>query len=182
MMAWKVINADIMLHRWRADMTAFRRTKDPPGVSLPWRIRSLHALAQERHGVRPRLTHARRAQHIRKEIADRMGEGTLLNNLGKIYDDLGRQEEAHVCYEQVLHILREIGNRPGEATALHNLGFRYQQGGQYDLAQRHYEESLRLRKEMGDRGGEGITLDNLGGVYSELGEEEKADGLPIDCV
>ena len=32
---------------------------------------------------------------IRKEVGARSGEGTTLNNLGSIYDDLGKTEEAH---------------------------------------------------------------------------------------
>jgi hypothetical protein len=46
---------------------------------------------------------------IRREVGDRAGEGTTLNNLGSLADALGRPEEAARYYEQALAILEEIG-------------------------------------------------------------------------
>src|SRR5439155_3843956 len=45
-----------------------------------------------------------------------------LNNLGIVYERLGRYEEAIACQQDSLTICRELGDRRGEAEALRDLG------------------------------------------------------------
>jgi tetratricopeptide (TPR) repeat protein len=52
---------------------------------------------------------------IRREKADRRGEGETLNTLGKVYDDLDQKQNALVYYEQELAIRREIRDRRRDA-------------------------------------------------------------------
>ena len=59
---------------------------------------------------------------ISREIGDRFGEATALNNLGVVYERQGRPEQAAVCHEQALALFRRSGDRSGEARALGNLG------------------------------------------------------------
>ena len=53
---------------------------------------------------------------IHREVGDRSGEGTTLNNIGTIYDNLGQQDEALDTYQQALAIRREVGDRYGEGV------------------------------------------------------------------
>jgi tetratricopeptide (TPR) repeat protein len=51
------------------------------------------------------LKYYEQALRIRREVGDRGGEGTTLNNLGGVYDDLGQKQEALKYYEQALRTI-----------------------------------------------------------------------------
>ena len=59
---------------------------------------------------------------ILREVGDRAGEGTTLNNIGEVYRALGDNRRALETYEQALAIWREVGNRAGEGGTLNNIG------------------------------------------------------------
>ncbi len=94
---------------------------------------------------------------ILREVGNRSGEGTTLNNLGS-WPDLGSQTGAEY-FEQALVILREVGNRSGKAR----------RSTTWDLADGWAEEQARTTtsrrshlREVGNRSGEGTMLNNLG--------------------
>ncbi|HIK50681.1 MAG TPA: tetratricopeptide repeat protein, partial [Oscillatoriales cyanobacterium M59_W2019_021] len=111
---------------------------------------------------------------IFQEIGDRESEGTILNNLGRVYRHLGQYPQALEYYQQALFIRREVGDRAGEGTTLNNLGLVYYSLGQYPQALEYYQQALAIGREVGDRVGEGATLNNLGLVYYNLGEYPQA--------
>ena len=99
---------------------------------------------------------------ICREIGNKEGEGTTLNNLGQIYKALGDYATAQGYLEQSLIIRREIGDKAGkEGTTLNNLSPIYDARGDYATAQGYLEQSLSIRCEIGDKAGEGTTLNNL---------------------
>ena len=61
-----------------------------------------------------------------------MREGTTLNNIGGVYDDLGDSRQALTMYEEALTIWREVGTE-GEGTTLNNIGEIYGLGEQRAL-------------------------------------------------
>src|SRR5438876_908987 len=63
-----------------------------------------------------------RALLINREVGDRQGEGSTLNNLGRVFDDLGEHTKAKAVFEQALYIFRELGRLRGEGWTLNNLG------------------------------------------------------------
>ena len=107
---------------------------------------------------------------------ERRTEGTLINNIGLVYDDLGRKEEALDHYQQALAIRREVGDRGGEGTTFNNIGSVYNSLGRKQEALDHYQQALAIYREVGDRRGEGTTLNNIGGVYDEPGAEGGGPG------
>ncbi len=114
----------------------------------------------------------------------RQDEGTLLNNIGLVYDNLGERRRALEVYEQALAISREVGGRAGEATTLNNIGLVYDNLGDRRRALEVYEQALSIRREVGDRAGEAATLNNIGAVYYALGDRRRAlevyeQALPI---
>jgi len=106
--------------------------------------------------------------------AQRKDEGTLLNNIARVYDALGQREKALTQYEQALAIMREVGDRSGEGTTLNNIAAVYSALGQKEKALEQYEQALAIMREVGDRSGEGTTLNNIARVYDALGQREKA--------
>ena len=111
---------------------------------------------------------------IYREIGDRNGVGSSLNNLGSVYDNLGQYQKAIEFYQQSLAILREIGDRNGVGSSLNNLGIAYLSLGQYQKAIEFYQQSLLIAQEIGDRSSEAYSLGNLGIAYRNLGQYQKA--------
>jgi tetratricopeptide (TPR) repeat protein len=120
------------------------------------------------------LDYYEQALVIRREVGDRSGEGTTLNDLGLLYRNLGKMQDTLDYYEQALVISREVGNRSGEGTTLNNLGLLYSNLGKMQDALDYYEQALAIYREVGDRSGEGTTLHNLGSVYNDLGKMQEA--------
>jgi CHAT domain-containing protein/Tfp pilus assembly protein PilF len=111
---------------------------------------------------------------ISKEIGDKAGEGTTLNNIGAVYDSLGQYPKALEFYQQALAISKEIGDKAGEGTALNNIGLVYNSLEQYPKALEFYQQALAILKEIDDKATEGVTLGNIGSVYDDLGQYPKA--------
>jgi tetratricopeptide (TPR) repeat protein len=129
-----------------------------------------NALGQQQHA----LEYYEQALAILREVRDRSGEGTTLNNLGGVYDDLGQKQHALEYYEQALAIRREVRDRSGEGTTLNNLGHVYNALGQKQHALEYYEQALAIRREVRDRSGEGTTLHNIGMIYAKFGQFDVA--------
>jgi tetratricopeptide (TPR) repeat protein len=120
------------------------------------------------------LHHYQKALIMSREIGDRAGEGTTLNNISQIYRAWGRNDEALKTLEECLAIYREIGDRAGEGTTLNNISQVYDAWGRYDEALKALEESLAIRREIGDRAGEGVTLNNISAIYRVWGRYDEA--------
>ncbi|MFH7245085.1 MAG: tetratricopeptide repeat protein, partial [Spirulina sp.] len=110
------------------------------------------------------------------------GEGVTLNNIGAVYRNLGRYEQALGYYTDALAILQEVGDRAGEGVTLNNIGLVYRNLGQYEQALGYYTDALAIVQEVGDRAGEGVTLNNIGVVYNSLGQYEQALGYYTDAL
>ncbi|MEW6669962.1 MAG: tetratricopeptide repeat protein, partial [Thermodesulfobacteriota bacterium] len=67
------------------------------------------------------LTSLESALNHSKEIGDRAGEGTTLNNISQIYHARGDYDTALKYLEQSLKIRREIGDKAGTIPTLHNM-------------------------------------------------------------
>lgn len=98
----------------------------------------------------------------------------IYNHLGRLYDDLGRKEEACAAYEEVLSISRQIGDGKREGVALNNLGRLYKMLGKLSESQTYFEQALDICRVVKDRGGEATTLNNLGSLAITLGKMQEA--------
>jgi len=115
----------------------------------------------------------RESLEIFRALGDRHGEALALMNLGNVYTQQGRWEEAIANYEKALEIFR-VGDRHGEAQTLANLGSVYRLQGRWEEAIANYEKALETFRALGDRHGEGQALGNMANVYAQQGELEKA--------
>ncbi len=112
---------------------------------------------------------------IRREVGDRAGEGTTLNNIGAVYRNQSNYAEALDYYEQSLAIRREVGDRSGEETVLYFIGEVYRAEGDYDEALNYYEQSLEIVQQLDTPQSEAFSWNAIGSLYdNELGEDEKA--------
>jgi len=138
----------------------------------------------ERWQYEQALEYYNQALPISREVGDRSGEATTLNNIGLVYRSIGQPQQALEYYNQALPISREVGDRSGEATTLNNIGFVYHSIGQPQQALDYYNQALPIRREVGDRSDEATTLNNIGFVYRSIGQPQQAldyynQALPI---
>ncbi|MFB8790234.1 MAG: CHAT domain-containing tetratricopeptide repeat protein, partial [Potamolinea sp.] len=82
------------------------------------------------------LKYYEQALVIMKEVGNKAGEGTTLNNLGAVYNNLGQYPQALKYLEQALVIRKEVGDKALEGTTLNNLGAVYNSLGQYADAEK----------------------------------------------
>lgn len=89
-----------------------------------WTLLNLADVCAARGERPPALALYHRALSHFRDLGERRGEGTVLNNLGLLlaYDPATR-EQAAGCYTQALHIFRAVGDRWQERLALRNLGY-----------------------------------------------------------
>ncbi|QFS45537.1 tetratricopeptide repeat protein [Nostoc sphaeroides CCNUC1] len=119
-----------------------------------------------------------------QQVDDKGWEANILLGIGKVYSDLGENQEALKYYNQALPIFRAVKDRGGEATTLNNIGSVYDDLGEKQEALKYYNQALPIRRAVEDKGGEATTLNNIGSVYSDLGEKQEAlkyynQALPI---
>jgi tetratricopeptide (TPR) repeat protein len=119
----------------------------------------------------PQLEHALAAA---RRLADRGGEGIIVNRLGIAYYALGDARTAISYHEQSLANACAIGDRHGEEHALGNLGLAYRALGEIRRAIAYYEQSLAIARVIADQRSEGTVLNNLGGAYVALGDIQRA--------
>ena len=117
---------------------------------------------------------AERGLAVAQVAEQHQDEGTLLNNIGAVYDSLGERQKALDYYEQALPIREAVGDRRGVAQTLNNIGRVYDSLGERQKALNYYEQALPIREAVGDKAGTAVTLNNIGLVYDNMGEWQKA--------
>jgi tetratricopeptide (TPR) repeat protein len=93
-----------------------------------------------------------------------------MNNLGNVYKDQGKWEEAIDCYQQSLEIFRAIGDHHGIAQTIGNLGNLYQAQGKCEEAIDCYQQSIQGSHQLGDPQTEANGWFNLGKAQATLGQ------------
>ena len=117
-----------------------------------------------------------------RELGNRQGEALTLNNIGRLYNDLGEHQTALDYYNQALPIWREVGNRSGEALAISDIGRAYADLGQPAKALDFQTLALPIFREVGSRRGEAMTLNNLGRDHSDMNEAQQAYDLDLQAL
>ena len=107
-------------------------------------------------------------------IADTIGEGQALNNIGTIFFYFGDYQKAEDFFERSLKVFKEIGHRMGEGKALNSIGIVRFSTGQFRKAEDYYRQYLNICREAGNRKDEGKASNNIGLIYSNLGQYREA--------
>ena len=143
-----------------------------------WNLTGL--VATNSGDLRGGLAHLERVRALAPELgrlSDEHGKrwlATALGNIGLVYDEMGRREEALKAHEDALAIDQEIGYRLGEAQDLGNIGNVYGDMGRLEEGLKAHEDALEIDREIGHRLGEAQDLGNIGNVYFQMGRLEEA--------
>ncbi len=95
-------------------------------------------------------------------------QGDLLNDLSRIWSDLGKGHEAQQCADQALTIGKALNNHRLEGSALNNLGRASRVLRNRDAALDYFEQALALHEKDKNKIGKARILNNIGIVYFEM--------------
>lgn len=98
----------------------------------------------------------------------------IYHNLGWVYNDLGRLDQAQMYFEKALVLWQELGDREKECAILNSLGAVYRDLGQKEQGQKSLLKALDLSRELGNRREESRALTNLAIIYNDFGKKEQA--------
>jgi signal transduction histidine kinase len=98
----------------------------------------------------------------------------IFHNMGIVYKNLGRYEEALNFYIKSLEIKKRAGDRLGEAYSLNNIGIVYKSIDNLEQALDYLLKSLSIKEELGDEKSIYNTLSNIGVVYLKLSDYRSA--------
>ncbi len=91
----------------------------------------------------------RQSLAIRAQEGDRPGEAGTLNQLGNLYDAMGRTEEATAFLRQAADIFVEIGDLAHEGVARNNIAIRLIKLKRYDDARRELVRAIECNASFG---------------------------------
>ena len=119
---------------------------------------------------------------INRELGDRWGIASSLNNLGIIALRRNDFESVRSLYSEVLNIWREAKYQPNIALTLSNLGNVANLQADYETARALHEESLTIFRALGDSHGVAWALDHLGDVARNQKDFETARVRYAECL
>lgn len=118
------------------------------------------------------------ADYIRSSMADQPEiQATLLNTMGRIYNNLGLYAQAKPMLANAMDIYRTYSPQSNLGLTLHNLGDLYTNVGQYDSAAYYLQEAIDHYRTMGNDAFFAGSMESLGWVHYTLGNYKDADSL-----
>ncbi|WP_375238002.1 tetratricopeptide repeat protein [Aurantibacter sp.] len=102
---------------------------------------------------------------IYKDLDDSNALATIYGNMGNIYGEERKYQEAVRYFSKTLEIFQENGIVKGEARMLNNLGLIHFKLENNDIALNYLEKSLAINKSIGLRKRTGTTQSHIGSVY-----------------
>lgn len=122
--------------------------------------------------------HFKESLNILKRAENKMAKlslkSTALGNIGNIYHNLGKPDEALEYYQQALEINRKLGYEQGAAYNLNNIGTLYNELGKHNEALKCQEEALEISRKFKDEQAIANSLTNIGIIYTDSGKPEEA--------
>jgi tetratricopeptide (TPR) repeat protein len=109
-----------------------------------------------------------------KQLNDYDNISAFLGNLGVVYSNLGRFEQAKDYHEQALAIAYRIGNRMRAGIHLGNLGLVDKLLGKYERAADNLHHAIVIAHDINNREAEAAHLSSLGGLYYGMGNYGQA--------
>lgn len=115
------------------------------------------------------------ALQIFEEEENLIGQANALKNIGNIYSETEKTDEALTCYFKALEIGKKVGNKTAISDYLNNIGNLYRLKSDYKLCLQYLFEGLSLREQLNDSLKMEVSLGNISGVYFDLKKLEDAE-------
>ena len=112
----------------------------------------------------------------RTDTTVQWGAAANFNNLGQLYTNIGKYNDAITMHQRALEIYSQIKNSLGTGITLDYLGNAYSSLGQPDKALSFHQQALAVYRNRQDKNGMIISLNNLGKTYVNLGKIPEALG------
>ena len=74
------------------------------------------------------------ALELYRDLGDRLGQASALDNLGRVQHETGEYPAAAASHQQALALYRDLGHQAGQALAINNLGNVQARAGDYPAA------------------------------------------------
>lgn len=100
--------------------------------------------------------------------------GTILNNIGSVYAEMGQYGKALAYQQQALALFQSAGGEADIAAAYHNLGYVYAEQNDHQAAIEAFERAIAIRNRLDDRFGVAETRNNLGLALSDRQNHQQA--------
>jgi tetratricopeptide (TPR) repeat protein len=142
------------------------------------RVRALTSLSinhEETEDFEGALRLVEEARALAEEAGDQFSVATTSVQTGRVYDDLGRQQEALPWFDRGIATFSELGARWEMADARAARGIAKRQLGLLDEAEEDLRFAIRIAEELGDRQLPGWTWRALARVSELRGDQAEAD-------
>ncbi len=145
---------------------------------MAWSMLNIAKLFKKIPDYSKALQYVNKSLNLYREIAksERVNTGVTLclKETGKIYQDMGRYEEALEYSKKVLTANEKTGNRFGVANSLGTTGKIYYQKGNHDKALNYLKRAIDLKNELNDNIELASLYRYLGNTYMKTGNAQKA--------
>ena len=122
--------------------------------------------------------HFKESLNISKRAENRIeklpAKSVALTNIGIIYTDSGKPEEALKLFQEALEINKKNKYQEGIANVFNNIGLAHSKLRETDQALNYYQKALKINKKIGYKEGVATNLGNIGLIYITLGKSEEA--------
>src|SRR5262249_42296470 len=109
-----------------------------------------------------------------RELGDRRGQATTLNNIGVLSKDRGENQQALDYFVQALPLWRETRGLRGEAATLSNMGLAYTSLGDRERALEPLTKALAVTRAIRYRAGELSALAGIAQLERQAGHLREA--------
>jgi CHAT domain-containing protein/Tfp pilus assembly protein PilF len=155
------------------------RDARPAGPGDEIRVEARRAIAESRRlrsrrDLEAALVKAKAAQASLQSVADGPGEVEALAEIGTLYAEEGKPQEALDHHQRALKRAQESHFAEGEAWALGNIGYCYFKLADYERSISYYRSSVARWQELGRLPEQAFELQSLGKVYRQKGDLEEA--------
>ena len=153
-----------------AKAQAARSLLEPAGPS-PLLVRTISlqgAIQQSQSDLEPALRYYLACLSMADTLHDEIAMGRAHNNIGLVYWDLGRNNEAYAEFQRALAIHERLGPPENLANTLNNMGLILLELQRTREAIPYLERTLAIDQKAENPYGEAKSLSNLGGAYEQL--------------
>ncbi len=157
---------------------ALPQTSDAQAVADSAAILGARAVREYEQGAPANLSRAielwARALPLERRLGNRRNEGTLFDNIGAAYHELGRLDSALSYFGRAHAVRRKGGSRQDEALTANSIGLVYEDVQKPDSALAWYRTAYAILRTLRDPLNEAVTLHNIGSALAGLGRPDSA--------